>query len=50
MVPMALLRGKTQAAEYLQTGYWSAKAIPQARKEGPIRVVWDGASSGWHRR
>ncbi len=48
MVPMALLRGKTSPAEYLHTGYWSGKAIPEARKEGPVRVVWNGEDNGFH--
>ena len=49
MVPMALLRGKTSPAEYLHTGYWSGKAIPEARKEGLVHVVWNGEASGFHR-
>lgn len=44
MVPMALLRGRTQAADYLHTGYWSGKSIPEARREGPVRVAWNGES------
>ncbi len=47
MVPMSLLRGKTQAAEYVQTGYWSSKPIADARREGPVRVIWSGESSGY---
>jgi phosphoserine aminotransferase len=49
MVPMSLLRGQTHAAEYLQTGYWSAKSIPEARREGPLRVVWSGEDCGYRR-
>jgi phosphoserine aminotransferase len=49
MVPMSLLRGKTEAAEYLHTGYWSGKALPEARREGPVRVVWSGQDSGFVR-
>jgi phosphoserine aminotransferase len=49
MVPMSLLRGRKQAAEYLHTGYWSGKAIPEARREGPVRVVWSGESCGFSR-
>lgn len=49
MVPMLLLRGSGQTAEYLRTGYWSSKAIPEARNEGPVRVLWDGESEGFHR-
>jgi phosphoserine aminotransferase len=49
MVPMTLLRGKSQPAEYLHTGYWSGKALPEARREGPIRVLWSGDASGFSR-
>jgi len=48
MVPMTLLHGKQQPAEYLHTGYWSGKAIPEAKREGPISVVWNGEASGFH--
>src|SRR5688572_23857573 len=27
MIPTLLLRGKTKSADYLRTGYWSAKSI-----------------------
>jgi phosphoserine aminotransferase len=47
MVPMSLLRGKTTPAEYLQTGYWSGKALAEARREGAVRVVWSGEASGY---
>jgi phosphoserine aminotransferase len=49
MVPMTLLRSKRQAADYLHTGYWSGKALPEARREGPIRVLWSGAEEGFCR-
>lgn len=49
MVPMTLLRGKTAAAEYLHTGYWSGKAIPEAKLEGPIRVIWSGSETNFRR-
>jgi phosphoserine aminotransferase len=42
MVPMTLLRGKQNPAEYLQTGYWSGKVVPEAAREGPVRVIWSG--------
>lgn len=48
MVPMTLLRGKTQPADYLHTGYWSGKALPEARREGPVRVAWSGEADGFH--
>lgn len=49
MVPMTLLRGRDHAAEYLHTGYWSGKAIPEARREGPVRVLWSGEADGFRR-
>jgi len=49
MVPMTLLRGRNRVAEYLHTGYWSGKAVAEARKEGEVRVVWSGAAEGFTR-
>lgn len=49
MVPMTLLHGKTSAADYLHTGYWSGKAIVEARREGAIREVWNGANVDFRR-
>jgi phosphoserine aminotransferase len=49
MVPMTLLRGKTCPAEYLHTGYWSGKSIPEAKREGPVRVVWSGEACRFQR-
>ncbi len=49
MIPMHLLRGRAQAAEYLRTGYWSAKSIPAARLEGRVRILWDGENEGFRR-
>ncbi|MCK7578314.1 MAG: phosphoserine transaminase [Chromatiales bacterium] len=46
MIPMLLLRGSGRVAEYLRTGYWSAKSIPPARLEGAVRVLWDGERHG----
>ena len=49
MLPMALLRGRAHPADYLHTGYWSGKSIPEARREGPVRVAWSGESDGFTR-
>jgi phosphoserine aminotransferase len=49
MIPILLLRGKKKAAEYLRTGYWSNKSIPDARREGEVRVLFDGESTGFSR-
>jgi phosphoserine aminotransferase len=49
MVPMTLLCGEAHPADYLHTGYWSGKALPEARREGPIRVAWSGEGCGFRR-
>jgi phosphoserine aminotransferase len=49
MVPMTLLRGRTEPAEYLHTGYWSGKALPEAKREGPVRVLWSGEGCDFRR-
>jgi phosphoserine aminotransferase len=49
MIPMLLLRHRQRTAEYLRTGYWSSKAIPEARREGSVNVLWDGSSGGFRR-
>lgn len=49
MVPMTFLHEKKIAAEYLHTGYWSGKIIPEARREGAIRVIWSGEKHDFKR-
>ncbi len=49
MVPMNLLRGTGQAADYILTGVWGGKARDEAVKEGDVRVVWDGKDSNYDR-
>lgn len=49
MIPMNFLRGKIEVAEYIVSGYWSIKSVPEARKEGQVQVVWDGRDSGYKR-
>ena len=49
MVPMTLLAGRSERADYLHTGYWSGKSLPEARREGPIRVAWSGESEQFSR-
>lgn len=49
MIPILLLRGKGRRAEYLRTGYWSAKSIPDAQREGPVDILFDGAPDGYRR-
>jgi phosphoserine aminotransferase len=43
------LRGKTHPADYLHTGYWSGKSLPEAKRQGPMRVIWSGEAGGFSR-
>lgn len=47
MVPMNLLRGSKEAADYLITGSWSKYALAEAKKEGEVKVVWDGKATNY---
>jgi phosphoserine aminotransferase len=49
MIAMTLLRGTGKAADYLETGYWSAKSIPEAKREGAVRLAWSGREQGYRR-
>jgi phosphoserine aminotransferase len=46
MIPMNLLDGKS--ADYITTGNWGEKAFQEARREGPVRLAWDGKSSSYN--
>jgi phosphoserine aminotransferase len=47
MVAMNLLRGSAAPAAYVVTGSWGQKALAEARREGPVEVLWDGAEGGY---
>lgn len=47
MVPMNFLRGKS--ADYILTGAWGEKAIKEAKREGTVRVIWDGTEGNFSR-
>ena len=49
MVPMNLLRGQAGPADYITTGSWGKKALDEARREGPVSVVWDGKATNYDR-
>jgi phosphoserine aminotransferase len=48
-VAMTLLRPDGPPADYLHTGYWSGKSLPEAQNQGPIRVAWSGHADGFRR-
>lgn len=45
MVPMNLLRGRGEPADYVVTGSWGKKALQEASLEGAARCAWDGGAS-----
>ena len=49
MVPMNLLRGQRQPAEYVLTGAWGKYALAEAKREGTTRVVWDAKETNYDR-
>ena len=49
MIPMNLLRGRSQPAQYVLTGSWGQSALAEARREGPVEVVYDAENSNYDR-
>jgi phosphoserine aminotransferase len=49
MVPLNLLRGRQQSADYLVTGSWSKMAVDEAKREGKINIAWDGKPTNYDR-
>jgi phosphoserine aminotransferase len=49
MIPLNLLRGQQQPAEYVVTGSWSKMALDEAKREGKINVAWDGKATNFDR-
>jgi phosphoserine aminotransferase len=49
-IPLALAHDRSRPAEYIDSGYWSQKAIQEAACLGVThRVVWSGADSAYTR-
>ncbi len=49
MVPMNFRRDIEGSPAYVVTGSWGAKALMEAEKVGPARVVWSGENEGFVR-
>jgi phosphoserine aminotransferase len=49
MVPMNLLQGRSEKANYVLTGTWGSTAIKEARREGGVHVAWDGSATNYDR-
>ncbi len=48
-IPLTLLQPPPNEAEYLHTGYWSGKSLPEAKAVGPIKTLWSGQAEGFRR-
>lgn len=49
MVPMNLLRGQANAAEYVVTGTWGKGAVGEAKREGDVKVIYNSAETNYDR-
>jgi phosphoserine aminotransferase len=49
MIPLNLLRGQGQPADYVVTGSWSKMALDEAKREGQVNVAWDGKATNFDR-
>ncbi len=49
MIPMNLLRGTGQTADYVVTGAWGAKAVEEAGREGKVNIAYNGKSHNYSR-
>jgi phosphoserine aminotransferase len=49
MVPMNFLRGFGKPADYVVTGFWSQKAVDEARREGQVNIPFDNKPENYRR-
>jgi phosphoserine aminotransferase len=47
MIPMNIVRGTGQPADYILTGSWGKNALKEAQREGTVHVAWDGKASNY---
>ena len=48
MIPINF-HSSDQTAHYVRCGAWAVKAIKEAKKVGPVNVIWDGEEGGFSR-
>lgn len=48
-IPMNFLRGTGLPADYIVSGTWGGKAVPEAKREGTVNVAWDGKATNYDR-
>ncbi|MCY2979081.1 MAG: 3-phosphoserine/phosphohydroxythreonine transaminase [Planctomycetota bacterium] len=49
MIPMNLLRSQKGPAQYMVAGSWGKYAIGEAKKEGPVEVLFDSSATNFDR-
>jgi phosphoserine aminotransferase len=49
MIPINLLKGRSQPAQYVVTGTWGKSALDEARREGPVEVIYDCKATNYDR-
>ena len=47
MIPMNIVRGTGQPADYILTGSWGKNALKEGKREGEVHVAWDGKESNY---
>lgn len=47
MIPMNFAAAASAPPEYVNAGYWSAKASAEAARVCPTQIAWDGRASGY---
>jgi len=47
MIPMNIVRGTGKPADYILTGSWGKNACKEAKREGEVRIAWDGKDSNY---
>jgi phosphoserine aminotransferase len=49
MIPMNLLRGLAEPAQYVVTGSWGKYALAEAKKEGSVETIFDAKATNYNR-
>jgi phosphoserine aminotransferase len=47
MIPMNIVRGTGKPADYILTGSWGKNAYKEGKREGEVRIAWDGKESNY---
>ncbi|MDO5553649.1 MAG: 3-phosphoserine/phosphohydroxythreonine transaminase [Planctomycetia bacterium] len=50
MIPMNIIGGRNESADYIVSGTWSKKAASEAKTQGKVNIIWDGKEGGFRRK